>query len=661
MPTIEKNAPTSLREPGSSAKRRDSLIFEGKRGSITGRRDSVSMSLLEHAEMNRMEFKQVEDSLKLKEIREKAALSLIGKVIYGFQVRKKLCNIAYSDDMLRRCQLYMRHAPRVGIYFRYCLSFFKQHVLHFRMKNVTGLACQQFVKCCIVKDFDCGAVICRQGDNCDFFYVLIEGQMTITQRLGHVDKVLGTIKSGTAFGEFGIIRQTHRTATITAATKCSTMMIDKNSFLEILHISNPEMVLKKTTFLLTLPIFQSAPRITLEHLSHVMTLQNWKPYDFIYRRCRFGGFDDRLLIVLSGHVDVFLEPFLSENELSQRMIKHNSRTCTCYTTKVLQESHSTAKSWLPCAKERGKCVSECGAGSFLNIHCLIRSDSPDCCIIAGPKGASILVVQKIDFISIVEKGKSNQLFQMLAEQSWDSMHQRRNRVSELSFSKFPYRELVGQSMLISRPSNDFTSSNIAMTQMKRFLSGPRHNRVFPPLDLHRISSEKQQTSLNSRCGISCVGKEYQLRQSSSFHNASHVRIAQSPKVSRAMKETNFLYPKLQHQRIDSQQEDEGSSAKDCTSIFAAPAGNSVPFVNESAKVTDSCPRDCDYFDEACVKFSQDLKEVQSFLRQTDRNNAAVHPLISQRYFAPRAPELPQDIRSLGVRGARIIASARSQR
>jgi CRP-like cAMP-binding protein len=130
------------------------------------------------------------------------------------------------------------------------MSFFKQHVLYFRLKNVAGLACQRFVRSCIVKDFDSGAVVCRQDDNCDFFYVLIDGQMTITQRSGHVDKVLGTIKSGAAFGEYGIIRQTRRTATITAASKCSAMIIDKNSFLEILHLSNPEMVLKKTSFLL---------------------------------------------------------------------------------------------------------------------------------------------------------------------------------------------------------------------------------------------------------------------------------------------------------------------------------------------------------------------------------------------------------------------------
>ena len=617
---------------------------------MTARRDSVFLSLLEHAQMNRIVLDEMDADIKFKEARKEAALVSIGKAICGFLVRRNVSNLAYCGDSLRKTQFYMRNSPRAGIYFRYCLSFFKHQVLYFRLKNVAGLACLQFVRCCIMKDFDCGTVVCRQGDSCDFFYVLIEGLMTITQRLGHVDKVLGAIRSGASFGEIGIIRQTQRTATITATTKCSVLMIDKNSFLEILHLSNPEMVLKKTNFLLTLPIFQSAPRTTLEHLSHVMALQHWKAYDHVYRRCRFGGFDDRLLVVLSGHVHFFVEPFLSENEISERMIKHNSRSCTCYSTKALQESQESSKSWLPCAKERGRCVCECGVGSFLNIHSLFRNDSPDCCIIAGPKGATVLVVQKIDLMSIVEKGKSKQLFQNLAEQSWNAMCQRQNTVSELSFSKFPYRQLVGQSILISRPASDSNTSNIVLTHMKRYLSGPRLNKIFPPLDLHRISGEKQQSSLKPFHDISCVGKEFM----------------QSPRVSRAMQQASFLYRTLQHSFEHSftsrRDNDSGSSSKDSTSIFAVPAGNSTPLMLESANTVSDLPhQDHDYVEMACIKFSKDLKDVQNFLHQSDRNVSAIHPLNSHRTFTPRAPSEPQDSEALGVRGARILASTRSHR
>jgi hypothetical protein len=672
MPTIEPDKKScSLRGPGLSANRRDSLVSDGRRASMTGRRDSVFMSLLEHAQMNRIALDEVEAGIKLKETREENALSCIGKAVCGFLVRKNICNLSYCEDLLGRCQVYMRNAPRVGIYFRFCMSFFKQHVLYFRLKNVAGLACQQFLRRCILKDFECGGVVCRQGDSCDYFYVLIEGQMTITQRLGHIDKVLGTIRSGVSFGEFGIIRQTPRTATITAAAKCSVLMIDKNSFLEILHLSNPEMVRKKTSFLVNLPIFQSAPRTVLEHLSHVMALQHWKPFDIVYRRCRFSGFDDRLLVVLSGHVDVFIEPFLSENELSQRMIKHNSRTCACYSTKALQESLSITKSWLPSAKERGRCVCECGVGSFLNIHSLFRNDSPDCCIIAGSKGATVLVVQKIDFTSIIEKGKSKQLVHALVEQSWNSMCHRQKMVSDLSFSKFPYRELVGQSLLISRPSNNYSAANMAISHMRRFLSGPRYNKLFPPLDFHRISAEQQQSPLISPSSIACAGKQVvpSLQSSTASRSLSHNRTSsgKSPRVSRAMQEANCLYPTSKHDDhshkcINSPRVDDGSVADDCSSsIFAVPAGNSTPVVTASAK-TDPyiCHQESDYFERACVKFTRDLKEVHLFLRQSNRN-VTIQPLKSHRLLTPRAPELPQDSRSLGVRGARMIASARSDK
>jgi len=393
-----------------------------------------------------------------------------------------------------------------------------------------------------------------------------------------------------------------------------------------------------------------------------MALQHWKPNDYVYRRCQFSGFDDRLLIVLSGHVHVFVEPFLSENELSERHDKHNSQSCTCYTTKALQESQDSSKSWLPCAKERGRCVCECGVGSFLNIHSLFRNDTPDCCVISGSKGATVLVVQKIDLMSIVEQGKSKQLFQNLSEQSWNAMCLRQNTVSQLSFSKFPYRQLVGQSILISRPASDSNASNIVLTHMKRYLCGPRHNRIFPPLNLH---CDKLPPHLKPFHDISCVGKEIQSLQGSSIGNSLSPNLStieQSPRISRAMQQANFLYRNFRtlhhsfHHKFTSNCDD-NSGSKDSTSIFAVPAGNSTPFMLESAKSTDLSQQDYDYVESACMKFSQDLKDVQSFLHQSNRSASAIHPLNSHRTFTPRAPEVPQGSQALGVRGARILASA----
>jgi hypothetical protein len=135
-----------------------------------------------------------------------------------------------------------------------------------------------------------------------------------------------------------------------------------------------------------------------------------------------------------------------------------------------------------------------------------------------------------------------------------------------------------------------------------------------------------------------------------------------------MQEANCLYPTLQRNHynqkpIDSPRDDDGSCADDYTSsIFAVPAGNSTPFLTSSAKTDpDLNHQECDYFEKACVKFTRDLKDVHSFLRQSDRNITAIQSLKFYRLFTPRAPELPQDSRSLGVRGARIIASARSDK
>jgi hypothetical protein len=303
----------------------------------------------------------------------------------------------------------------------------------------------------------------------------------------------------------------------------------------------------------------------------------------------------------------------------------------------------------------------------LNIHCLFRSDSPDSCIIAGAKGATVLVIQKIDFMSIVEKGKNKQLFQLLAERSWNSMWQRRNTVSGLAFSKFPYRELVGQSMLISRHHSDFTDSNIILMHMKKFLSGPRHNKVFPPLDLHRIPAEKLPETIIGHDN-SCTSKEFHPRNTfinGNFSTRNGAVSNHSPRISRAMQETNVLYPSMLHnqqQHQDSRRDSFHEPKKDCSSIFAVPTGNSTAFMIESAKTlsSDFVLEDHDYLEKACIKFSQDLKAVQSFLRQSCCRSSVTYSLNSHRNFTPRAPEAPLDTRSLGIRGARIIASARSQ-
>ena len=134
-----------------------------------------------------------------------------------------------------------------------------------------------------------------------------------------------------------------------------------------------------------------------------------------------------------------------------------------------------------------------------------------------------------------------------------------------------------------------------------------------------------------------------------------------------MQEANCLYPTLKHDDhshkcINSPRVDDGSVADDCSSsIFAVPAGNSTPVVTASAMTDpDVCHQESDYFERACVKFTRDLKDVHLFLRQSNRN-ITIQPLKSHRLLTPRAPELPQDSRSLGVRGARIIASARNDK
>ena len=73
-----------------------------------------------------------------------------------------------------------------------------------------------------------GQVVIRQGDAGDAFYVVSEGELTVT-----VDGVLAghVISAGQGFGEIALLHAVRRTATITSATETRLLVVDRGDFL----------------------------------------------------------------------------------------------------------------------------------------------------------------------------------------------------------------------------------------------------------------------------------------------------------------------------------------------------------------------------------------------------------------------------------------------
>ncbi len=72
-----------------------------------------------------------------------------------------------------------------------------------------------------------GEVVLAQGGSSDRFYVIVSGEVEVTQG----GRVLRTEGPGEFFGEIGLLRNVLRTATVTATTDCELLVIEQADFL----------------------------------------------------------------------------------------------------------------------------------------------------------------------------------------------------------------------------------------------------------------------------------------------------------------------------------------------------------------------------------------------------------------------------------------------
>ncbi len=80
-----------------------------------------------------------------------------------------------------------------------------------------------------------GEAIFHQGDEADTFYVILEGQVKITQQRGNQIFTLATFIPGDYFGEEALMTHRARSATVTALENTSLLYLDKEHFNQLLR------------------------------------------------------------------------------------------------------------------------------------------------------------------------------------------------------------------------------------------------------------------------------------------------------------------------------------------------------------------------------------------------------------------------------------------
>ncbi len=72
-----------------------------------------------------------------------------------------------------------------------------------------------------------GAVVIREGDSGDCYYAIADGELVVTEGSREVNRV----RRGEGVGEIALLKNTPRTATVTAVTAAQLYVLDKESFL----------------------------------------------------------------------------------------------------------------------------------------------------------------------------------------------------------------------------------------------------------------------------------------------------------------------------------------------------------------------------------------------------------------------------------------------
>jgi MFS family permease len=95
-----------------------------------------------------------------------------------------------------------------------------------------------------LRDVKAGTTIIRQGDPADYFYVIGNGRVEVTQSdESGASRVLRQMSGGEFFGEIGLLSRVPRTATVTAMTDCTLVVLEGAAFLELVE-SGPGLTYK---------------------------------------------------------------------------------------------------------------------------------------------------------------------------------------------------------------------------------------------------------------------------------------------------------------------------------------------------------------------------------------------------------------------------------
>lgn len=87
------------------------------------------------------------------------------------------------------------------------------------------------------RELAAGEVLIREGDEGDEMYLILEGELDVSQRDGNVERSVAKRGEGDVVGEMGVLDLAARTATVKAASKARVLVVDRAAFGSLLACS----------------------------------------------------------------------------------------------------------------------------------------------------------------------------------------------------------------------------------------------------------------------------------------------------------------------------------------------------------------------------------------------------------------------------------------
>jgi len=155
-----------------------------------------------------------------------------------------------------------------------------------------------------------GALIIREGDTAEEFFVVLEGQVEVVKELHAPDEkqiVLSQLGPGAYFGEIGLLRGIKRTASVRAATDVTVLVLNRETFITI--VSECDLVSAQIADtvrqrVMATRLAETLPRLSRQQIARYLPnfkLIRYKPGEAIVRQ---GEPADMFYIITIGRAEV---------------------------------------------------------------------------------------------------------------------------------------------------------------------------------------------------------------------------------------------------------------------------------------------------------------------------------------------------------------------